>query len=91
MVATINLIKINNNENRKLFRKVICNNEFEPFSDELYDQNRHLQNKKGHEMSPEDIITMDWLLDNVVGDIPAIDELDESARAIMVSQGITRE
>jgi len=34
---------------------------------------------------------MDWLLDNVVGDIPAIDELDESARAIMVSQGITRE
>ena len=75
----------------ELFRKVICNNEFEPFSDELYDQNRHLQNKKGHEMSPEDIITMDWLLDNVVGDIPAIDELDESARAIMVSQGITRE
>ena len=69
----------------------MCNNEFEPFSDELYDQNRHLQNKKGHEMSPEDIITMDWLLDNVVGDIPAIDELDESARAIMVSQGITRE
>ena len=63
----------------------------ELFSDELYDQNRHLQNKKGHEMSPEDIITMDWLLDNVVGDIPAIDELDESARAIMVSQGITRE
>ena len=39
-------------------------------------------NVLGHEMSPEDIITMDWLLDNVVGDIPAIDELDESARAI---------
>ena len=39
----------------------------------------------------DSIITMDWLLDNVVGDIPAIDELDESARAIMVSQGITRE
>ena len=72
----------------ELFKKDICSGEFEPFSDELYDQNRHLQNKTGHVMSPEDIITMDWLLDNVVGYIPAADELEDSARAILLSQGI---
>ena len=72
----------------ELFRKVICNNEFEPFSDELYDQNRHLQNKKGHEMSPEDIITMDWLLDNVVGRVPEYEELDDNSKMLVINQGI---
>lgn len=72
----------------ELFKKMICSGEFEPFSDELYDQNRRLRNKKGSRLSPEDIITMDWLLDNVVGEIPKASQLEDSARAIVMNQGI---
>lgn len=73
------------------FRQMVIKGEFEPFSDELYDQDRHLRNKKGHRIPPEEIITMDWLLDNVVGTIPDIDDLEESAKAIVMSQGVSQD
>jgi hypothetical protein len=39
-------------------------------------------------LSPDQIITMDWLLDNVIGEIPSMDELTEGAEAIVMAQGI---
>ena len=39
-------------------------------------------------LSPADIIAMDWLVDNVVGGFPAIDELKDEARALVELQGI---
>ncbi len=70
---------------------MIVEGKFKPFADELYDQNRKLRNKKGCALSPDDIITMDWLLDNVVGVIPDLDDLEESARAIVMNQGVMQE
>lgn len=74
----------------EIFKKMICKGEFEPFSDILYDQDNNLMNEKGNVLTPEEIITMDWLLDNVVGTIPEIDELDDSAKAIVMAQGVDR-
>lgn len=39
---------------------------------------------------PQDIITMDWLLDNVVGSIPKISDLTESAQAVARMQGLDK-
>ena len=72
----------------KVFRKMICSGEFEPFADELYDQNHVWRNKKGSVLTPDDIITMDWLLDNVVGTIPVMDQISENDKMIMLTQGI---
>ena len=33
-------------------------------------------------MKPEDIMRMDWLVENVVGHIPTIDELKEEAQKL---------
>jgi hypothetical protein len=33
---------------------------------------------------------MDWLLDNVIGKIPSMDELSEGAEAIVMVQGIIK-
>ncbi len=74
-----------------LLKNMIVEGKFKPFADELYDQNRKLRNKKGCALSPDDIITMDWLLDNVVGVIPDLDDLEESARAIVMNQGVMQE
>lgn len=70
---------------------LICEGKFEPFTGKLYDQNGKLRNDEGNELTPEDIVTMDWLLDNVVGSIPKVDELDDSAKAIVMTQGIAQE
>ena len=34
------------------------------------------------------IITMDWLLDNVIGKIPELEELEEGCEPIVKAQGI---
>ena len=39
-------------------------------------------------MSPEDIITMDWLLDNVAGRVPEYEELDDNSKMLVINQGI---
>lgn len=74
-----------------LLKNMIVEGKFTPFADELYDQNRKIRNKKGCVLRPDDIITMDWLLDNVVGVIPELDDLEENARAIVMNQGVMQE
>ena len=41
--------------------------------------------------SPEEILHMDWLCDNVYGSIPDFEELSEKAQAITRLQGIYRD
>ena len=71
-----------------LFKNMICQDQFEPFSDELKDQNGQIRNEKGSVLTPEEIITMDWLLDNVIGRIPSLEELEEGSEPIVMAQGI---
>jgi len=86
-----NIIPVETHRMVELLKNMIVEGKFEPFADELYDQNRRLRNKKDHKLSPDDIITMDWLLDNVIGVIPELDDLEESARAIVMNQGVMQE
>ena len=39
-------------------------------------------------MKPEDIMRMDWLVDNVVGHIPALDELRKEAQPTVKLRGL---
>ncbi len=59
-----------------------------PFSGSLRDQNGNLKNQEGSILSPKEIITMDWLLDNVEGEIPCAEKLVEAARAMVELQGV---
>lgn len=74
-----------------LVKKQIINGEFQIFSGDLYDQNHILRNKGGQVLSPNEIMKMDWLSDNVVGHIPKIQDLDEEAAAMVRVQGIEQE
>ena len=46
-------------------------------------------NKAEQTISPKEIITMDWLAENVVGSIPSILDLTEEARAVTKMQGLS--
>ena len=39
-------------------------------------------------LSPEEIMTMDWLAENVIGSIPKKEELKEQAEAVIKQQGV---
>ncbi len=72
----------------EVFKKMICSGEFELFQGVLYDQNGRKRNEDGNTLTPEQIITMDWLLDNVDGEIPTINEMIEGSMSIINEQGI---
>ena len=59
-----------------------------PFYGKLYSQNGVVRDDEDGEMSPEEIMKMDWLADIVVGSIPTLDELVEDARDVVAFQGV---
>ena len=61
---------------------------FHPFDGPIYAQEGILQCKENESLGPDEIITMDWLAENVVGRIPELEELTEEAQALVRLQGI---
>ena len=54
----------------------------------MYAQGHILKEKKGETLSPEEVIEMDWLADNIIGKIPVIEELTEHAKPVTLQQGL---
>lgn len=59
-----------------------------PFFGEIRAQDGTLKNAAGETMSPENIMKMDYLVENVEGDIPSIDLLKEQAKPIVELKGV---
>lgn len=71
-----------------LLRNNICSDILIPFAGELCAQDGNVMSKSDQIIPPQEIITMDWLLDNVVGSIPSISDLTEEAQAVTKMQGL---
>lgn len=56
----------------------------------IYSQDKTIRNGENQTLSPDDIITMDWLSDNIIGEIPVIDELEENAKPVAIQQGLNK-
>lgn len=73
----------------ELLKSTISSDVFNPFSGVLYSQEGVVQDKPNQSMLPEEIMTMDWLAENVVGSIPKKEELTETAAPVIKQQGVT--
>ena len=60
---------------------------FAPFIGPLYDQDMTLRLEKGEALSRQDIIGMNYLVQNVVGTLPGADALTEAAQRLVRLQG----
>lgn len=72
----------------EFLRNSIRTGAFQPFEGLIYSQNGNLQCKEGESLEPDEIITMDWLAENVIGQIPEFEELTEEAQALVQLQGV---
>ena len=61
---------------------------FHPFDGLIYAQDGSTKCTQGKSLNAEEIITMNWLAQNVVGYIPKIGEMNERAQELMQLQGI---
>lgn len=71
-----------------LMKRLIKNGTVAPFYGKLYSQDGVVREDEDGEMSPEEIMKMNWLADIVVGSIPMLDELVEDARDVVAYQGV---
>lgn len=71
------------------FRRSICSGICEPFSGPIYTQNGWTVNgETNSSLSPEQIVNMDWLAENVVGSLPRYDQLSEVGKATVDMVGV---
>lgn len=69
-------------------KESIRNGSFHPFDGMIQSQDGLKQSGDGKSLTPEEIITMNWLAENVVGRIPEYHELTEDAQALVRLQGV---
>ncbi|MDO4975711.1 MAG: BMP family ABC transporter substrate-binding protein [Eubacteriales bacterium] len=72
------------------YKQAIADGSFHPFEGEFYDQDGQLHGEEGKTLSNEEIITMDWLNENIVGSIPNVNELNDKAYQMVKLQGLEK-
>ena len=72
-----------------LIRQQIIDNEFSPFQDVIYAQGGVVKNENGQRMTPDEVMRMNWLVENVVGEIPEMEDLREEAKSIVSLSGVS--
>ena len=75
----------------ELLKNGIVDGSIDPFRRYISSQDGILRNDGNSVFSPEEILHMDWLCDNVDGAIPEYDSLVEKARTLVSLQGIYRD
>ncbi len=75
----------------EILRKGILNGTVDPFCAEIRDQSGLLRCDGKTALSPEEIMRMDWLCDNVDGSIPGFDELLPRSQSLVRLLGLYRE
>ena len=74
----------------ELLKATISSDQFNPFSGILYSQDGMVQGDPNRSMTPEEIMTMDWLAENVIGSIPKKEELKDKAKPVIEQQGVQK-
>ena len=74
-----------------MLKNGIVNGSIDPFHRRVISQDGMLRNDGNSVFSPEEVLHMDWLCDNVIGAIPEYDALAEKARSLVRLQGIYRD
>lgn len=68
----------------------ISSESFNPFSGILYSQTGIVVDDPERSLSPEEIMSMDWLAENVIGSIPKKEELKDRAVPVIDQQGVLK-
>ena len=74
----------------ELLRKCIADGSFRPFDGLVYDQAGNLRIGEGEVLSPHQILMMDWLVENVDGEIPKLEQLTPTAQELVKIQGVLK-
>ncbi len=69
-------------------RRIVATDAAAPFEGEIHTQTGMLKGPDSPTLSDREIITMDWLCDNIIGEIPETWELDDSIKKTVKVSGV---
>lgn len=72
----------------ELLKHTISSGTFNPFAGILYSQTGIIKGSPDNILSPEEIMEMDWLAENVIGTIPEREDLTDKAKPVTSQQGV---
>nr|WP_316623762.1 BMP family ABC transporter substrate-binding protein [uncultured Ruminococcus sp.] len=72
------------------FRSSLISGVGKPFLTPFYSQSDEIIGSRQKELSLEQIISMDYLVDNVIGSIPTYDELSDKGKSTVDTVGVSR-
>ena len=75
----------------RFLKESIADGSFRPFDGPIYDQAGELRIAEGEILTPHQILMMDWLVENVDGQIPKIEQLTPPAQELVKIQGVLKE
>jgi len=73
-----------------MIKKALINHEFDIFSGEIHSKKGLVQGEGSGKMTNEAIITMGWLNDNIIGEIPTFWELSEKGKKMSEAAGVAK-
>ena len=74
-----------------MLRTGLKNGEIDPFNRRIVDQQGNVRNDGSKVFSPDELLYMDWLCDNVIGKIPEFEEVEPYAQPMLRELGIHRD
>lgn len=74
-----------------ILTQAMKNEYLNPFYGELYSQKGFVKGPHTPKLNNEDILTMDWLNDNVIGSLPDFDDLTDEGKTAVRASGIISE
>ena len=75
----------------ELLRSGLQSGSLDPFHRRIVDQQGNIRNNGTQSFSPDTLMYMDWLCDNVIGSIPTFDEVEPYAQPMLRELGIHRD
>ena len=75
----------------EMLRKGLQSGTVDPFFRTITDQEGNLRNDGSRTLTPDEILHMDWLCDNVEGQIPSFDQILPVSRAMVRELGVYRD
>ena len=73
----------------EFIKKMIIRGEFDPFYGLIVDQQGRVRCQEDEGLSTRDRMNMDWLVDNVIGEIPEVWAFKEEAQPLLLQEGMT--
>ena len=75
----------------KMFQRAMADSSVDPFFRRIVAQDGTVKNDGSRTFTPNQLLHMDWLCDNVIGEIPAFDEILPVSQSMVRELGIYRD